>query len=177
MAKSGARGGAGTNVAIISLLVAVVSLAVSVLIIYNGSSKQDQFESNRQLCVDGLSEFGRTMLEIKLGQGDPTPSQLADFIIDGARARVGCFDTQVLDDQSAFFEDWLVAEQVIGLPLAIRGDTTYPSGTGKEIRDRSLEQLISAADDALVAAINAPGPGVWPWEGSGPTAPPTFPSG
>jgi hypothetical protein len=160
-----------TTIAIVSLLVAVVSLLVSVLVLFNGSAKQAQFESSRQLCVDGLTRFGRTMETMRLAASAPTTSQIADFEIDGGSARVNCFDTHVLDDKSDFFEKWMADWESVGAMMLFQNHGLAQIDNLDENRSESLGRLVAMADAALVSAATAPGPGLFPWESSKPISP------
>lgn len=166
------RGNCGsTTIAIVSLLVAVVSLLVSVLVLFNGSARQTQFESNRQLCIDGLTRFGRTMETMRLAASAPTTSQLADFEIDGGSARVNCFDTHVLDQKSDFFEKWMVDWEVLGAMMLFQNHELAQIDNLDKNRSELLGRLVGMADAALGAAATAPGPGLFPWESSKPISP------
>lgn len=167
--QHGTRG--STIIAIVSLLAAVVSLFVSVLVLFNGSAKQSQFESNRQLCIEGLTRFGRTMETMRLAASAPTTSQIADFEIDGGSARVNCFDTHVLNDKSDFFEKWMADWEAVGAVLIFQNHGLAHMDNMDKNRSESLGRLVAMTDAALVSAATAPGPGPFPFESPEPISP------
>jgi hypothetical protein len=168
-AQNGSRG--STILAVVSLFVAVASLFLSALVLFNGSAKQAQFESNRQLCIEGLTRFGRTMETMRLATSAPTTSQLADFEIDGGSARVNCFDTHVLDDKSDFFVKWMADWEIVGSMMVFQNYGLAQMDNLDQNRSEALGRLVAMADAALASAATAPGPGPVPWESSEPISP------
>ena len=169
-------------VATLSLLVAILSLGISLAVVYNGSSRQATFESNRQLCIDGLAGYSRTILEIRYSDAPLSPAQTADYVVDGARAKLGCFDTHLLDGSGTFAQEWRSAEvrtqQALSMLPASADADFADSEMGQLVSDVSksfLDQQFDAINAAMDAAVEAPGLGFLPWES--PVQPtPTFPS-
>ena len=159
---------------VLSVLLGILALTLAVIVVFNGSGRQAQYEANRQLCIDGLSRFGRTILDIRYSEGKLTSGQLADFVVDGGAARVGCFETEILDPKSEFHSEWSTAEELLQLPVGFKGSANSPQVV-KRMTNPALDQMASALNDALTVAVTTPGPDVWPWSQPVPTAPATFP--
>lgn len=171
-----ATGRVDRTISIVSLAVAALSLLISVVVIFNGSSRQATFESNRQLCIDGLTRFARTLTEIQLTQGNLSSTQGADLVVDAARVELTCFDTKILDKESQFFADWKTYLGVLNTHLAFRSDNEDDlSVINNEIARDLLRQQMVAISDAMDVAVSNPGPGFLPMQDAVPTAPATFP--
>jgi hypothetical protein len=158
--------------------VAVLSLALSVTVVYNGSSRQDSYEANRQLCVDGLAQYGRTVAVIQMtGHVRLSPEHGADLIVGSARAEISCFSTDVIDSDSSFVKAWRVNVSSSQSSVALRQGTNE-GVVGQSIyavSDAFLAQQLDAVNVALEAAIKASGPGYFPWETARPAVPEKYP--
>jgi hypothetical protein len=161
-----------------SLAVAVLALALSVFTFFNGSAKQTRFEASRQICVNAITEYGRTLLNIRFRDSPLTPSQQADWVIDGGIARTSCFDTHVLDPESEFASSWYETEKMIELPIAFLGEDMPDEPLGSGVEDAAslaIDRMLGGLEEALDVALTTEGPGFFPWQDSEPTSPATFP--
>lgn len=162
----------------LSLAVATLALALSASTFFNGSVKQTRFEASRQLCVNAITEYGRTLLNIRYRDSPLTPSQQADYFIDDGRARMSCFDTHVLDADSEFAAAWYETERLLEPPIMVMSTELPDDIVGRSaegVADMSIDRMLGGLEEALNVALTTPGPGFFFWQDPKPTAPPTFP--
>lgn len=165
-------------VSVLALLVALLALVLGVAVVYNGSSRQATYESNRQLCVDGLARYTRTITEIQLTKGIVTSTQAADLLADEVRTSVTCFDTNIIDSDSAFVQDWHESVRNLHTTIGLRRDESnnFVFKAANEIVAAMLAQQVDAINVAFSAAIQADGPGYWPWQPNSVGTPGSYPS-
>jgi hypothetical protein len=160
---------------VVSLLVAVGALLVTVVVVYNGSSRQQQFEARRQACLVALTDYAGTLIEIDLGDSAPDADLFGDLVARRALNDVQCFSAGILREDSEFVEEWRATERAMDVGWWSLDATDPPLSLIGDAQQKLISQLLSAIDDALVAVIEAPGPGFWPWDLNVPLSPETFP--
>lgn len=163
------RGRASDHIlSVFSLLIAMFSLVISFLLIFNGSTAQAQFDAKRQFCVNALTDLVHTLGEIDVTKSEPNNSTRVDFIVNSARSQLECFDTRFIGHESSFYENWVDDVHEINAdiyPEDAKG--TVQSGEGAA----AVLRLARSALGALKSASIAPGPGYFPWQAAGPLYP------
>ncbi len=98
---------AGKALPILSFVVAILALTISVFTFFSGTAKQSSFETRRQLCVESLTGYAKSLMDVRFTTTKLSSSQIAAVTADGAAARISCFDSRVLNPDSQFARTWV----------------------------------------------------------------------
>ena len=92
-------------VAVLSLGVAGLSLAVSFVVLFSGNGNQAQFESDRQRCLDNLLDISEAMRTMKYS-GVVMPEVLSSFVSAKVAAEKSCFNGRIFEIGTDFEFVW-----------------------------------------------------------------------
>ena len=163
------RGGLSDRIlSVFSLVLAAFSLMISFLLIFNGSTAQAQFDAKRQSCVDALTDLIHSLVELEVTTSAPNNSTRVEFVANGARSQIECFDTRFIDDKSTFHQQWAKDVQEINADIYPEdAEGTVQSGEGAA----AVQRLARSTLGALKSSSKATGPGYFPWQAAGSLSP------
>lgn len=163
-----------------SMIIAALSLVVSVLTVLNGTGRQGTFESRRQVCLESLTTYSGTMYEILVTQGTVNDNLQGRFRSEAAAAEISCFDGGVLLRESEWFNCW--RSNIIFLDTYIGGrddefaDIDTSPLDPEEFSNVRIRMQIEAINAAFEVVIEADGPALISWFDPSPKVPTAWPS-
>tara|TARA_R110002051_G_scaffold60546_9_gene110945 strand:- start:57886 stop:58614 length:729 start_codon:yes stop_codon:yes gene_type:complete len=143
---------------VLSLAVAALALAVAASSFFNGSVRQERFETTKQYCIEKTVDYGAFLNRVELAldtEADLRPVLSEENSVTDA-VRTACFRSGLLD-----------IRRVLRL-LAIQSATSsLLIGAGESGLTEAAQRLVdgnwSLNNDIYEAALNADPPSIFPW--------------
>ncbi len=146
-------------VSVLALITAVMTLALGVIVVYNGTPNQERFEYNRSRCLGDLRGITETMALVSYGE-TPTVEIVAAYTSRIAWAEQSCFVEGLLANPSNLRKVWNDREEGLYV-AAVESGLDTPMSLVMRDRAYAFQNLVG---DAMQSVGDAPTPGVWPWE-------------
>jgi hypothetical protein len=165
---------ADRSISVISLLVAVLAVLLSIVVVYNGSTRQAGFEATRTRCLDAFYAFSEDLILLEV-TGKFDAEFTARYNTNRVRVYTSCGGT-LIPLESKY---WATFEEYITLLAQVRAtlvdepdDAAAIEGTGTVLANGFTDLI----QEGAYSVVEMSGPSVWPWDAVT-SADPSIPAG
>jgi hypothetical protein len=144
-------------IAVLALFVAILSLVLNVIVVYNGTGRQAQFESARERCLDDLDALDETLLDLQYSN-TPNRELLTEMLAKTKWAEIACFDDELIMDGTPLSAEWkLRRDRMFGEYVAVGFDGATTDAMRSSVYGLNTLVVLSVSSSGVqVQAVGSP---------------------